>query len=60
MMESGVGRRYNTHQWCRSERFVRDNLHTSLDEDEVLDVWDPEQEDEEEQEETGEDRGWSD
>jgi hypothetical protein len=41
---------------AETERFVREGL----DEDDVLDVWDPEEEDEEEEEETGEDRGWSD
>jgi hypothetical protein len=45
---------------AETERFVRDDLQTGLDEDDVLDVWDPEEEDEEEEEETGEDRGWSD
>ena len=45
---------------AETERFVRDALQTGLDEDDVLDVWDPEEEDEEEEEETGEDRGWSD
>ena len=39
---------------------MREDLQTGLDEDDVLDVWDPEEEDEEEEEETGEDRGWSD
>jgi hypothetical protein len=39
-----------------TERFVREDLKTDLDEDDV----DPEEEDEEEEEETGEDRGWSD
>ena len=45
---------------AETERFVREDLQTGLDEDDVLDVWDPEEEDEEEEEETGEDRGWSD
>jgi hypothetical protein len=45
---------------AETERFERDDLQTGLDEDDVLDVWDPEEEDEEEEEETGEDRGWSD
>ena len=45
---------------AETERFVRDDRQTGLDEDDVLDVWDPEEEDEEEEEETGEDRGWSD
>jgi hypothetical protein len=45
---------------AETERFVRDDLQTGLDEDDVLDVWDPEEEDEEEEEENGEDRGWSD
>ena len=45
---------------AETDRFVRDDLQTGLDEDDVLDVWDPEEEDEEEEEETGEDRGWSD
>ena len=39
-----------------TERFVREDLKTDLDDDDV----DPEEEDEEEEEETGEDRGWSD
>jgi hypothetical protein len=45
---------------AETERFVRKDLQTDLDDDEVLDVWDPEEEDEVEEEETGEDRGWSD
>jgi hypothetical protein len=45
---------------AETERFVRDDLQIGLDEDEVLDVWDPEEEDEEDEEETSEDRGWSD
>jgi len=45
---------------AETERFVREDLQTGLDEDDVLDVWDAEEEDEEEEEETGEDRGWSD
>ena len=44
---------------AETERFVRD-LQTDLGEDNVLEVWDPEEQDEEEEEETGEDRGWSD
>ena len=44
---------------AETERFVREDLQTDLDEDDV-EVWDPEEEDEEEEEETGEDRGWSD
>jgi hypothetical protein len=44
---------------AETERFVREDLQTGLDEDDV-EVWDPEEEDEEEEEETGEDRGWSD
>jgi len=45
---------------AETERFVREDLQTGLDEDDGLDVWDAEEEDEEEEEETGEDRGWSD
>ena len=44
---------------AETERFVREDLQTDLDEDDV-EVWDPEEEDEEEEEGTGEDRGWSD
>jgi hypothetical protein len=45
---------------AETERFLREDLQTDLDEDDV-EVWDPEEEDEEEEEEeTGEDRGWSD
>ena len=44
---------------AETERFVREDLQTDLDEDDV-EVWDPEEEDDEEEEETGEDRGWSD
>ena len=44
---------------AETERFVREDLQTDLDEDDA-EVRDPEEEDEEEEEETGEDRGWSD
>ena len=44
---------------AETERFVREDLQTDLDEDDA-EVWDPEEEDDEEEEETGEDRGWSD
>jgi hypothetical protein len=44
---------------AETERFVREDPQTDLDEDDA-EVWDPEEEDDEEKKGTGEDRGWSD